>query len=167
MRFGGEQLPGIRDLTRNSSSRYHDRTHQHGPASGTPLPALEVPVAGTGAKLIADKLIWIHAETHRATRLAPFKTSFSEDPIYPQFLARGCHTLGAWNGNGLNALCDTPAFDVFGDFPEVRKPTVGATAKKRDLDWSSFDWLPRPQFHVFQGFCERSTLILSRFFGHR
>src|SRR5271166_4451337 len=112
--LGFEQLPGICDLSRYGSCGYHDRTHQHGPASGTPLPTLEVPVAGTGTKLI-----WIHGKTHRATRLAPFKTSFSEDPINPQFLARGTHTLRARNGNGPNARCDMPTFDVFGDFLEV------------------------------------------------
>ena len=117
--LGIEQLPGVCDLSRYSSSRYHDRAHQHGPAGGTPLTALEVAVAGTGAKLIAHKLIWIHGQTHRATRLAPFKTSFSEDPVNPQFLARGPDTLRARNGNGLNALCDMPALDVFGDFLEV------------------------------------------------
>src|SRR5580700_3271986 len=117
--LGFKQLPGVCDLSRDSSSRYHDRTHQHGPAGGTPLAALEVPVAGTGAKLIADKLIWIHGETHRATCLAPFKTSFGEDPIDPQFLAGGPHILRARNGNGLNAPCDMSAFDVFGDFLEV------------------------------------------------
>ena len=83
------------------------------------MTALEVPVAGTGAKLIADKLIWIHGKTHRATRLTPFKTSLSEDSIYPQFLARGPYNLRARNGNGLNAPCDMPAFDVLGDFLEV------------------------------------------------
>ena len=83
------------------------------------MTALEVPVTGTGAKLIADKLIWIHGETHRATRLAPFKTSFDEDPINPQFPACGSDNLRARNCNGLNAPRDMPAFDVFGDLLEV------------------------------------------------
>ncbi len=80
-------MAGIRDLTRYGRCRYHDRAHQDGPPGWTSLPAFEVPVAGTGAKLVADQLIGIHGETHRTTRLAPFKTSFSEDSINPQFLA--------------------------------------------------------------------------------
>src|SRR6266481_1411191 len=167
MRFGGEQLPGIRDLTRNSSSRYHDRTHQHGPASGTPLPALEVPVAGTGAKLIADKLIWIHAETHRATRLAPFKAGRGKDLINPQFLAGSSDALRARNRDSFNVSCDMPAFDVFSDFFEVRQPAVGTTAKKCDLDWSSLNWLPWLQFHMVQRLRERSAVILRCRFGCR
>src|ERR1700737_4073756 len=116
--LGVEQLPGICNLSRYGGRGYPPRTHQHGPASGTTLPALEVPVAGTGAKLIADKLIWIHGKTHRATRLAPFKTSFGKDPINPQFLTRGPYTLRARNGNGLNTPCDMSPLDVLGNFLE-------------------------------------------------
>ena len=73
--------------------------------------------------------------------------------------------MRARHRDGLDISCDMTAFDVFCDFLEVRKPAVGATAKKCDLDWSSFDRLPWLQFHVLEGFRERSALILGRRFG--
>lgn len=55
-----EYFPSIADHAGDRSRRNHNGTHEHGSARRAALPALEVAVTGTGAKLIADKFIRIH-----------------------------------------------------------------------------------------------------------
>src|SRR5256885_9950476 len=51
---------------------------QHGAAGGRALAALEIAVGRTGAELVADELVGVHRETHRATGGAPFEAGRGE-----------------------------------------------------------------------------------------
>src|SRR5687767_9338490 len=58
----------------------HRGTHEMGPASG-PLPTFEVAIRSRRAAIARGKLVVVHAEAHRAARLAPFETGFGENAV--------------------------------------------------------------------------------------
>ena len=53
--------------------------HQDGAAGGRALAALEVAVGGRGAELVADELVGVHGEAHRAAGAAPLEAGVAED----------------------------------------------------------------------------------------
>src|SRR5437868_13739213 len=63
-----DKVPGDR------GRRGHRRTDQMR-ATAAALPAFKVSIAGRSAAFTGLQNVWIHAETHRATRLAPLKSS--------------------------------------------------------------------------------------------
>src|SRR5262245_53084430 len=52
-------------------------------ASAPALAPLEVAVRGRGAALTRLEDVRVHAQTHRAARLAPVETGLLEDPVQP------------------------------------------------------------------------------------
>ena len=54
----------VRYLARDGRGRYHERTHQHGATGRASLPAFEISIARTRAKLVAYQLVGIHAQAH-------------------------------------------------------------------------------------------------------
>src|SRR5216110_2639899 len=77
-----------------------------GPAS-TPLPALEIPVAGRGATLAGAEDVRVHPEAHRAAGIAPLEAGLAEDRI--QSLGLGlpldAHRSGHDHGPYLRMHC--------------------------------------------------------------
>ena len=62
--FDVEYLTGVGDFARDSGGGDHEGRHEDGASGWTSLAAFEVAVTGTGAKLITDKFVGVHAETH-------------------------------------------------------------------------------------------------------
>ena len=57
------------------------------------LPSFEIPIAGRGAALAGLQNIWIHAETHRASRFTPLKTGIDENAVQAFLLRRALDVL--------------------------------------------------------------------------
>src|SRR5438552_14355768 len=67
-------------MTGDGGGRGHWRADQVRPAPAS-LPSLEVPVAGRRAALTRSENVRIHAEAHRATRVAPFKAGVAKQCV--------------------------------------------------------------------------------------
>src|SRR5690625_7348848 len=86
-RVEGQPKPGSADrleVGRGGQGATHGRGggHQRGDQAGAPalaLPTLEVAAGGGGRPLPRLQLVGIHAQTHRATRLAPYGTAAQEE----------------------------------------------------------------------------------------
>src|SRR5208337_5123952 len=66
-------IPNVGEMPSDGRCRRHHRTDQVR-ASSAALPPFEVSVAGRGAALSRLQDVGIHAETHGASRLAPFES---------------------------------------------------------------------------------------------
>src|SRR4051794_3472048 len=64
-------------------------------AAAAALAAFEVAVRGRGAPLARLEDVGVHAQAHRATRLAPLEAGLLEDPVEALLLRLGLHLLGA------------------------------------------------------------------------
>ena len=82
-----EDFAGIGDGAGDRSSGDHERAHEQRAAGGRALAALEVAIRGARAELIADELVGVHREAHRATRSAPLEASLAEHLIESELLA--------------------------------------------------------------------------------
>src|SRR6185503_1233112 len=71
-----DEVPGDRRRGR------HRGTDEVGASAGA-LAALEVSVRGRSAALAGVEPIRVHAQAHRAPRLAPLEAGFAEDPVEP------------------------------------------------------------------------------------
>ena len=64
-------------------------------APSPPLPALEIPVRCRGAALARPEDVLVHAEAHRAARIAPLESGLAEDAVEPFALGLRLHPLRA------------------------------------------------------------------------
>src|SRR5829696_4290680 len=80
-------LSHVREVSPNCRRRGHHRTHEMR-ASAATLTPFEVSITRRRTALARLQSIGVHAEAHRASRLAPFKTRFVENAIEP-FAFRG------------------------------------------------------------------------------
>src|SRR5688572_16895181 len=76
-RIGLPEAPNVDEVPGDRSGRRHRGAHQMRPAAG-PLTAFEVAVGGRRTAVAGRKLVVVHAEAHRAARLAPLETGFGE-----------------------------------------------------------------------------------------
>src|SRR5438067_13831379 len=67
-------------MTSDGGRRSHRRADQVRPAPAS-LPSLEVPIAGRRAALARSENVWIHAEAHRATRIAPLEAGLAKQSV--------------------------------------------------------------------------------------
>src|ERR1019366_1829174 len=89
---------------------------------GAPFAALapfEVPVAGGGAALLGRENVRVHAQAHRASRLAPLGTSLDENAIQPLALGLMLHAFRARHHQGSYAGMDLVAVQHFRRGPQV------------------------------------------------
>src|SRR4051795_5627934 len=76
------QVGWRRKATDNSGRRGHQRRHEVSAATRT-LTTLEVSVRRRGAALSRLELVGVHAQTHRATGVAPFRAGLFEHDVQP------------------------------------------------------------------------------------
>jgi hypothetical protein len=92
------------------------------------LPTLEVAVGGRRRPLAGGQLVRVHAEAHRAARLAPVEPGLDQDLGDALGLGRGLHEPGAGHDHRLDAVGDRAALHHLGDRAQVLDPPVGARA---------------------------------------
>src|SRR5882757_6730946 len=72
-------------------------------AAARPLTSLEIPVGRAGATLPWLQLVRVHAQTHRAARLAPLEPGLTQDAIQPLRLGLLLHRAGPGHHHGAHA----------------------------------------------------------------
>src|SRR5579875_2357062 len=103
-----EILPHIDEPAGDRRRRGHGRRDEMR-ASSRSLPAFEIAIGGAGAALAGRELIGVHAKTHRAARLPPFKSRFPEDPVKPLFFGLFFDQAGAGYHQRPHAFGHAPA----------------------------------------------------------
>src|SRR5205823_4026331 len=79
-RFHSVELSNVHEVAGDRGRGGHRRTNQVRSAS-TPLPSLEVPVAGRRAAFARSENVRIHAETHRTTGVAPLEACLAKEGV--------------------------------------------------------------------------------------
>src|SRR5919199_76178 len=131
-------ITNVREVARDGGGGGHRRADEvRAPAA--PLPALEVAVARGGATLAGPQDVRVHAEAHRAARLAPLEAGFAEDSVQPLGF-RGAQVFYA---------------------------RVGAGADEDAVDAYLFDGRARAEAHVVERALESECVRFARGFGGR
>src|SRR5688500_12260997 len=112
----------------DGGGRGHRRAHQvRAPARA--LAALEVAVRGGGAALALLEAVGVHAEAHRAARLAPFEAGVAEDAVEPFALGLLLDQPGTGNHQGkLDVGSNAAAAHYGGCSAQILDARVGARA---------------------------------------
>src|SRR5437764_1293604 len=71
-------------------------------ATAASLSAFKIPIAGRSAAFARFQDVGIHAETHRAARLAPLKAGVKKDSIEAFVLGYALHILRPGHDHGAN-----------------------------------------------------------------
>src|ERR1044072_9308929 len=96
-------------MSLNSSRRSHHRTNEMRAPAAT-LSSFKVSIARRCTAFTGFENIGVHPETHRASGLAPFKTSFVENAI-ETFALRGLlHVLRTRHNHRTHRRVDTVTF---------------------------------------------------------
>src|SRR5262249_38734036 len=103
------------------------RAHEVRPAAWA-LPAFEIAVRSRGTAVAGREEIVVHAEAHRAARLAPFETRGSEHLVEPFLLGLPLHETRAGNDDRLDSCGDRPAFHDLGGRTQILDARIGAGA---------------------------------------
>lgn len=128
--IGGKYLPCVGDFPGNRCRGDHQRAHQNGTARWTSLAALKIPVAGACAELIADQLVRVHSEAHRASGASPFKARVAEDCRQPHFLRDLRYALGPRYDYGFDSRLNLAALQMAGDLGKIAEAAIGAASRK-------------------------------------
>src|ERR1035438_7833328 len=94
-------IPNVSEMPGNRRRRRHHGADQVR-ASSASLPAFEITVAGRRAALSWLQDVGIHAETHRASRLAPFKPRIQKNAVQSFLFRRELDRLRARHHHGAN-----------------------------------------------------------------
>src|SRR5260370_23295885 len=87
-------IPYVSEMSGNRRRRRHHGADQVR-ASAAALASFEIPIAGRGAAFSRLHDVGIHAEAHRASRLAPFKAGIKKDTVQSFLLRRALDCLRA------------------------------------------------------------------------
>ena len=115
------------------------------------LTAHEIAVARRGATLPARHAIRVHAQAHRAARLAPLKARVGEDDIQPLDLRLTLNEARArHNQRLLDAFSDPLPLEHSRRRTQILNAAVGATADEDMLNAHIFHALTSRQPHIIQ-----------------
>src|SRR5690554_3101198 len=144
------QFTDINEVAGYRGSGGHGRAHQMG-TSTKALTAFEVPVGGRRTMLALPQLIGVHRQTHRATRITPFKTGFDKDLVQAFLLRLGFHQTGTRPYHRLRqARRHLAALHPRCGFTQVFHTAIGAGTDKHPVQLGVGNLLVWLQTHVFQ-----------------
>src|SRR5258706_10446786 len=146
-------VPNIREVPRNRRRRRHHGTDEMCPPTPT-LPPFEIAVAGRGATLARLQNVGIHAQTHRASRLAPLESRVQKNPVQPFLFCRPLHRLRSRNHHGPYLRAHMMSSCHARCRPQIFNARVRARTDKHTVDADVFNAFSRIQPHVLQ--CEFS-----------
>src|SRR5512145_1668202 len=122
------EVAHVDEMPCDRRGRGHRRTHQVGPAPGA-LPAFKVAVRRRGAALAGRQLVVVHAEAHRAARLAPLEAGRGEYLVEALLLGLPLHQSGARHDDReLDARRDLLALHYLRCNPQILDARIGAGA---------------------------------------
>src|SRR5208282_750259 len=129
-------------------------------ASSAALPAFEVAVAGRRAALSRLQDVWIHAETHRASRLAPFKPGIQKNAVQSFFFRRVLDRLRARHHHGANLWIHVLPFRHSRRRPQVFDSRIGARSDEHTVHSDAFDRRSGIETHVGERLFRRAPVGL-------
>ena len=103
----------------------HDRRHQMRPPAFA-LPSLEIAIAGGSAAFSGSQLIWIHAQTHAASGIAPFHSSAGKDLVQAFFFCLLFDLAAARDNHRRYVAMDLLSLKVLGGRPQVFNASIRA-----------------------------------------
>src|SRR5438552_10701634 len=103
-------------------------------AAARALPALEVAVRRGGAPLARPQDVGIHAETHRAARVAPLESRVREDAVEPLSFGVGLHTHRSRHDESADARAHVPAANDLRGRPQILETCVRAGPDEHGVD---------------------------------
>src|ERR1700733_8554759 len=128
-------------------------------ASVPSLPANEIPVRGRSAPFELANRFAVRAETHRATRFAPFESGLFENAVQALHLRLRLNQAGSRNDPAAHVFMPLPARHDSRCTAQVFDPSVRAGADEDAIDSDGLEPVPRLEVHVF----ERSLHALAPF----
>src|SRR5215210_2206925 len=114
------------------------------------LASLEVAIAGRGAPLARLQNVGVHAEAHRAPRVAPVKACLCEDLGESFFLGLLLDAHRTRDDHGPYVFLDLVAFQDAGGGAQVLDAGVGARSEKYSVDLDLPDGCARFEIHVLE-----------------
>ena len=115
--------------------------------------------------MVANELVGVHGQTHRASRAAPLEAGVAENFREAHGLGDSGNALRSGDDDGFEARFDPLAFDVLGDFLQVAQAAVRAGAEESDVDFGALDRVAGTQLHVRVGFFGRGAILLVQLDG--
>src|SRR5919199_126209 len=159
-------ITNVREVARDGGGGGHRRADEvRAPAA--PLPALEVAVARGGATLAGPQDVGVHAEAHRAARLAPLEAGFAEDAVQPLGFRRTLDGLRAGHDHRAHAAFNPVPFQNPRRGAQVFYARVGAGADEDAVNAYLFDGRARAEAHVTKRAVESECVRLARGLGGR
>src|SRR5215210_3720458 len=86
------KCPDVGEMSRDCRGHGHGWTHQMG-APSSALTALEISIGCRRATLTNAEYVFIHAQAHRTTRIAPLEAGVGKDSIQSFALRSSLHLL--------------------------------------------------------------------------
>src|SRR5438067_9147602 len=141
------EFPHVDEVPGDCGGRRHWRADEVGPAP-TPLPALEIPVAGRGAPLARAEDVGIHAEAHRAASIAPLEAGLAEDRIQSLGLGLPLDAHRSGHDHGPDFRMHRMAAYYRRRQAQIFEAGVGAGADEDAVDRDRFHRRARLERHV-------------------
>src|SRR6185295_11588596 len=123
----------------------HGGTNEMSTAAAT-LTAFKISIARRSATLARIKNVGVHAETHRATSLAPFKPCREENTIQSFSFSRLFDSKRTGHNHRPHRFIDVVSTDNPGCGSKIFKPRIRAGANKHTIDrdfLNGREWIQR------------------------
>src|SRR6266540_2699756 len=131
-------IANVDEMTGDCGSGGHRGTDEMR-ASAATLTAFEISVAGGGAALAFAERVGIHAETHGASGLTPFRPRVDEHAIEAFLFRLRFDDSGTRNDHGVNAAVEFVSAENARCFAEIFETAIGARADKHAVHRDSGD----------------------------
>src|SRR5215210_1642923 len=143
------------ELARRGEAAHYGRRRCHYGAdevrpAALALAPLEVAVAGRGAPLTRLQYVGVHAQAHRAPRVAPVEAGLGEDIGESFFLGLLLDAHRTRDDHGPDSFLDLVALEDAGGGAQVLDAGVGTRPEKYSVNLYVSDPSPRLQSHVLE-----------------
>src|SRR3954447_15427560 len=119
-------------MSRNCRGYRHGWTHQARPSSSA-LSTLKVSIGCRRTPFAGAEDVFIHAQAHRTTRIAPLEPRVGEDAVESFAFRSSFHLLGPGDHHRAHTAGNPTTFGDAGGLPQVLQPGVGAGAQENPV----------------------------------
>src|SRR5437660_4680578 len=120
-------------------------------AAAFALPPLEITVRCASASFAGGQHVVVHANTHAASGIAPFKSCLAENAVEPFLFRIGFdHTRARYNQSGLESGRDVFATNQARHRTQILEARIRARPDENAIDPYIYDGCSRTKGHVFE-----------------
>ena len=123
------------------------------------LAALEIAIARADAELARAGDVAVHAEAHRAARLAPFGAGGRQDLVEATRLGLGLDLLGPGHDEHAHPIGNAAPFEQACSLLDIREASVGAAADEHDVDGLAGHRFPGLDPHVLERLAKAGVAV--------